>query len=354
MNFYEKILAPILFCLEPEHAHWLGINALKFGILPRFDNIKDDLLNIEVWGKTFPNPIGMAAGFDKNAEVPDAIIEQGFGFAEVGTVTPLAQPGNPKPRLFRLVEDKAVINRLGFNNHGLAPFQARLKKRRNAGAKGIVGANMGKNKSSDDAVKDYATAISALVNFADYLVLNVSSPNTPGLRDLQGRDQLMELIAAAIKARDENAEQFCPLLLKVAPDLTIQDINDISEVALQLKIDGIIATNTTLKRPDSLKSKFRQEAGGLSGRPVYELSTNTLGEFYKSTEGKIPLIGVGGVSSGLDAYEKIRSGATLVQLYTAMIYHGPGIVNKIKNELAVCLREDGYSSVSQAVGAFYR
>jgi len=351
LSFYEKILAPLFFCLEPEDAHWLGIAALKSGLLLNSQADEDTILNIEVWEKKFSNPVGLAAGFDKNAEAPDAIIRQGFGFAEVGTVTPLAQPGNSKPRLFRLNEDKAIINRLGFNNHGLKPFRAKLEKRRRVGASGIVGANMGKNKNSDDAILDYVTLIEALVNVADYLVMNISSPNTPGLRDLQGRDQLEELIAAALKARNDNAKQNCPLLLKVAPDLSDQDVKDISDVAIQFKIDGIIATNTTLDRPEYLQSEYRQESGGLSGRPVYEPSTHILGEFYKCTEGKIPLIGVGGISSGFDAYEKIKSGASLVQLYTAMIYRGPGIAVKIRNELAECLRKDRYTSVGNAVGA---
>jgi dihydroorotate dehydrogenase len=312
----------------------------------------DPLLASELWGLTFANPLGLAAGFDKDARVVAATLGLGFGFVEVGSVTPRPQPGNPKPRIFRLPEDGAVINRLGFNNAGMEAARTRLAAFRKRGwVRGPVGINLGKNKDSADAAGDYVLGAAALSPLADYLVVNVSSPNTPGLRALQGRAELEDLLGRVLAALPEPAP---PLLVKIAPDLTAEDKADIAAVALSLGISGLIATNTTIARPAGLKGAARSEAGGLSGRPLFGPSTAVLGDLYRLTEGKIPLIGVGGIASGADAYRKIRAGASLVQLYTGLVYGGPALVGRIKTELARLLREDGFASVSAAVGADHR
>ncbi|OFX14512.1 MAG: dihydroorotate dehydrogenase (quinone) [Alphaproteobacteria bacterium RIFOXYD12_FULL_60_8] len=344
-----RLAWPFIRLLDPEDAHKLAILALKTGLLPASKAPDDPILATTVWGKSFPNPIGLAAGFDKNAEVADAMLKQGFGFVEVGTVTPRPQPGNPRPRLFRLTSDHAVINRFGFNNQGLDAVKARLSARQ--GRAGIVGANVGKNKTTQDAAADYEKGVAAFAPSADYLVVNVSSPNTPGLRTLQGKDELTELLSRTRAALPASPP---PLLLKVAPDLTDSDKADIAAVALEQKLDGLIVSNTTLARPDTLSSSLKTETGGLSGAPLFEPSTRVLGEFYHLTGGKLPLIGVGGVASGAQAYAKIRAGASLVQLYSALVYGGPGLVNRIKTELAACLRADGFDRVAQAVGADQR
>lgn len=337
------LLRPLLFALDPEAAHGLTIKALKTGLLPA--RPKDDpLLATCVAGIDFPNPIGLAAGFDKNAEVPDAMLRLGFGFAEAGTVTPLAQPGNPRPRMFRLVEDRAVINRLGFNNGGLAPAVARLKAR--LGRPGIVGANVGANKDTADRIADYATGVAAVRDLATYITINISSPNTPGLRALQSRESLAELVARSLEARGASGP---PMFVKVAPDLTEADIDDIAAVALESGIDGLIVSNTTIARPP-LRSSHAGETGGLSGAPLFEPATEALRRFRRLTAGRIALIGVGGVSDGATAYAKIRAGADLVQLYTALVYEGPGLVGRIKRELAALLRRDGFKRVADAVG----
>lgn len=305
----------------------------------------------------FPNPIGLAAGFDKNAEVVDAVLDLGFGFVEAGTVTPRPQPGNPRPRLFRLEEDEAVINRFGFNSEGLAPFVERLSARRKAGRGGLVGANVGKNKESTDAIADYVAGVSATVGLADYLVCNISSPNTPGLRSLQAREEMAGLLRAVLQTRDSLQPEMRdrpPLLVKVAPDLDDAGLNDVAAVALETGVDGIIMGNTTLSRPDSLKSTHKGETGGLSGKPLMALSTERLSALYRLLDGRLPLIGVGGVGSGADAYAKIRAGASLVQLYSAMVYHGPELVMRIKAELAALLKADGFSHVRDAVGVDVR
>jgi dihydroorotate dehydrogenase len=295
----------------------------------------------------------LAAGFDKDAEAFASCLRLGFGFVEIGSVTPQPQPGNPKPRLFRLTADGAIINRMGFNSRGLAFAAARLAAR--DGANGIVGVNLGKNKDSADAATDFAAGTRALAPHADYLVINVSSPNTPGLRALQARAALAELIAAAIGARSQ-AETGTPppLLLKIAPDLTEADKRDIAEVALESGIDGLVISNTTVARPDTLRSSHAGEAGGLSGRPLFGPSTQLLAEMYRLTGGRLPLIGVGGIASGDDAYAKIRAGASLVQLYTAMVYQGPGLVVRIRRELAARLAADGFACLADAVGADHR
>lgn len=345
-----KLIYPAIRPLDPEKAHWLTVKALKLGLagLAFNDRGKDSpILRSRVFGLDFKNPIGLAAGFDKHAEVPDAILRLGFGFTEAGTVTPLAQPGNPKPRLFRLTEDRAVINRFGFNSQGLARFKMRLERRKTDPEKapGIFGANLGANKDSEDRTEDYVTGLKTLNRLADYFTINVSSPNTPGLRGLQDKAELIDLIDR-IKAVGVKA----PLLLKIAPDVTDQELEEICETVVEKKMDGLIISNTTLSRPETLKSEHAGETGGLSGAPLFDLSTERLARAYKLTEGKIPLIGVGGVSSGREAYSKILNGASLVQLYSAMVFEGPALVQRVKSELGLCLKADGFDNVSAAVG----
>jgi dihydroorotate dehydrogenase len=356
IDFYP-LAGPLLFRFEPETAHGLTIKMLKSGLVPPARGKDDPGLHTRVWGLDFTNPVGLAAGFDKNAEVVDAMLNQGFGFVEPGSVTPRPQPGNPRPRLFRLVEQRAVINRMGFNNEGLEAFAQRLERRRNAGkrAPGIVGANLGKNKDTVDAADDYVIGVRRLAPLADYLVVNVSSPNTPGLRALQGRDPLRALLERVLEARAScGLTRNPPLLLKIAPDLTVEDKSDIAAVALESGIDGLIVSNTTIARPDSIPAAMRSEAGGLSGAPLFEASTSVLREIYALTGGKLPIVGVGGVATGGDAYAKIRAGASLVQLYSAMVYAGPAVVHRIRRELAELLRRDGFRSVAEAVGADHR
>ena len=347
---------PLLHLLSPESAHGVAIWALKNGLAGRANEADDPLLATRVWNLSFANPIGLAAGFDKDAEVMDAMLALGFGFVEAGSVTPLPQPGNPKPRLFRLNEDQAVINRFGFNSKGLEHFVEKLRARKRLGSVGIVGANVGKNRDAIDAAADYATGISRVCALADYLVCNVSSPNTPGLRSLQARAEIEALIQRVLEARYQAAldkNKLPPLLAKVGPDLDEAQIQDIAEVALATKIDGLIVGNTTVTRPP-LASSHAAESGGLSGRPLLNLATKCLSDMYRLTGGKIPLIGCGGVASGADTYAKIRAGASLVQLYSALVFHGPELVGGIKRELAERLRADGFASVSDAVGADHR
>ena len=339
---------PVLRMMSPEKAHGLAIAALKSGGLPKQKRIQDPILHQTLWGMDFYNPVGLAAGFDKNAEVPDAVLDQGFGFTEIGSVTPKAQPGNPKPRLFRLTEDKAVINRMGFNNEGLDVVAARLQKR---ARRGIVGANLGKNKTQEDAAADYTVGTKALAPLSDYLVINVSSPNTPGLRALQSKDQLATLLMAVLTARNSVvAENAVPVLLKVAPDLTDEDKADIVDVVLETGVDGLIVSNTTIERPDSLSNKHRAETGGLSGQPLFEPSTQVLKEIATLVNGRIPLVGVGGISNADQAYAKITSGASLVQLYSALVYGGMELVSEINTGLVERLKADGYSNIREAVG----
>jgi dihydroorotate dehydrogenase len=331
--------------LDAETAHGLALKALKSGLTPGDRRPDPSALGVTVWGRQLPNPIGLAAGFDKNAEAPDALLGLGFGFVEIGSVTPRPQPGNPRPRLFRLPEDRGVINRMGFPGQGLDAALARLKRRlRN----GFVGVNVGANKDSSDRTADYVTCGAALAPHADYLVCNVSSPNTPGLRNLQGRAQLADLLK---RVQDAIAAAPVPLLVKIAPDATDDDLDDIVAVSRDLRIDGIIVGNTTLSRPASLRSPRAQEAGGLSGEPLNALSTEVLRRTARRVERQFPLIGAGGVGSGADAYAKIRAGASLVQLYSMLVYEGPPLVRRIKDELAALLARDGLTSVSHAIGA---
>lgn len=339
------LVAPALRALPPEAAHRLTIWGLAHGLGPAEAAADDPVLATRVWDLDVPNPIGIAAGFDKAAEVPDAMLKCGFGFAEVGSITPLPQPGNPRPRVFRLPEDAAVINRLGFNSGGLAAAAANLARRPR---RGVVGVNLGKNRDAADAAADYARGAREFAPLADYLVVNVSSPNTPGLRALQSRGALAEVLAAVRGAIPADGP---PLLLKIAPDLGPEDRADIAALAGDGEVDGLIVGNTTVSRPDGLRARHRTESGGLSGRPLFALATEILADMARRTERRVPLIGVGGVASGADAYAKIRAGASLVQLYTALIYRGPALVGRIKRDLAALLRRDGFAAVGEAVGA---
>jgi dihydroorotate dehydrogenase len=335
--------------LDPEDAHRLAILGLRLGLGPRAPSAPDPILKVELAGLALPNCIGMAAGFDKNAEAANGLLAAGFGFVECGTVTPKPQAGNPRPRLFRLTEDQAVINRMGFNNHGLDAFAERLAAR--AGRPGIVGANLGANKDSEDRIGDYADGLERLWALADYFTINVSSPNTPGLRALQGRQALDELFGrlGGIRARLTAQDRPRPVFLKVAPDLEPDEPQAIVEACLAHGVDGIIVSNTTIARPDSLTSPQRGEAGGLSGAPLFEPSTRMLRAFAEVAAGRLVLIGAGGVSSGDEAFAKLRAGASAVQLYSAMVYAGPGLVGRIQRDLAARLRAEGFNSVAEAV-----
>jgi dihydroorotate dehydrogenase len=349
------LAAPVLKALPPETAHRATITALKLGLGPVAAEPDDPVLAVTLWGRHFANPIGLAAGFDKDAEVVDPMLRLGLGFVEIGSVTPRAQPGNPRPRAFRLPDHQALINRYGFNNRGHAAAVARLEARHANGAAGpgLLGINVGRNKDSRDPDADYAAGIRAFARLADYLVVNISSPNTPGLRAMQSREPLQRLLAAATAARADGTAR-PPLLVKIAPDLTPEDLEDVAEVALAAGIDGLIVSNTTIARPAGLPPDLAGEPGGLSGKPLMQPSTAVLRRMAKLVAGRLPLVGVGGVASGADAYAKIRAGASLVQLYTALAYRGPGLVGEIKRDLAGRLRADGFRSVAEAVGADLR
>ena len=349
MSLFHTLGLGLVKALPPERAHRAAIASLKFGLGPRHNKIYPSL-KTEIAGLSLPNPVGLAAGFDKDAEVPDAMLAAGFGFVECGSVTPLPQAGNPKPRLFRLGQDKAVINRMGFNNEGLDGFAQRLKSRQRSA--GVVGANLGANKDSIDMVADYVLGLTRLWGHADYFTINISSPNTPGLRDLQSSDALDDLLGRIAEARQEltGDNPSPPIFLKVAPDLDFAQIERITEQVRTYGMSGIIVSNTTISRPDNLSGAHIGEAGGLSGAPLMRLSTRILSEFYTASEGRVPLIGVGGIASGGDAYLKIRSGASAVQLYSALIYQGPSLAARICDDLAARLKADGFSHISEAVG----
>lgn len=337
------LLRPLLFRLDAERAHRLTIAALR--LAPARVGAIDPLLATRVAGIDFPGPVGLAAGFDKDGVVPDAMLALGFGFVEVGTLTPRPQAGNPQPRLFRLAEDRAVINRMGFNNDGQDAALARLAARNRR--RGIVGVNIGANKDAADRIADYATGIARMGPVADYLTINISSPNTPGLRALQSRDALDALLAGAMAARGPGGP---PIFLKVAPDLEPSDIEDIAAVAMARRIDALIVANTTISRPP-LRSPHAGESGGLSGAPLADLALRRLKDFRAATGGRLPLVAAGGIASAADAYARIRAGASLVQLYSALVYEGPGLPGRINAGLAALLRRDGFASVAAAVGA---
>ena len=346
-----RLIRPVLRRLPPEAAHELTLRALELGA-GRFlgeaagRQPEATALAQHLWGLDFPNPVGLAAGYDKDARVPDAMLQLGFGFVEIGTVAPRPQPGNPKPRVFRLKEDQAIINRMGFNSRGLDAVVDRLSKRSRSG---LVGVNLGRNRDTEDVAADYAEGVLRTASLADYLVVNVSSPNTPGLRELQSREILAALLQRLMRARQE-AGRRVPLLVKIAPDLTLEERRDIAQVALDTGIEGLIVSNTTVERPADLVSRHAHEAGGLSGRPLFGPSTALLADMYRLTQGRLPLIGVGGIASAADAYAKIRAGASLVQLYTALVFAGPDLVSQIKSGLADLLRRDGFGSIADAVG----
>ncbi len=343
-GLFQSIGRKVLFSFDPEDAHGLSIKALKTGLVPACVPNNDPALRVAVAGLSFPNPLGMAAGYDKNAEVPDALLKLGFGFAEVGTLTPLAQSGNPKPRIFRLVEDNAVINRLGFNNQGHEAAFRRLTERRSHA--GIVGVNIGANKDSADRVADYVAGIHKFHSLASYFTVNISSPNTPGLRDLQTRESLKELLGAVLEARDVQAGVRRPVFLKIAPDLPETSLDDIAaEVALH-PLDGLIISNTTLSRTALRSPQNVGETGGLSGAPLFERSTIVLAKMRQRVGPELPLIGVGGVDSAATAIAKIRAGADLVQLYTSMVYHGPGLAGEIVRGLSAALMRDRITTIA--------
>jgi len=348
MSLLASVSLALLRLLPAEPAHTVTLRLLKSGLVPAGRPFHDPILASRLWGLDFPNPLGLAAGFDKNAEVPDAMLRQGLGFVEIGSVTPKPQPGNPRPRLFRLSADRAVINRLGFNNLGLDAAAAKLAARRHR--PGIVGANLGKNKDQPDALADFAAGVRRLAPLADYLVINISSPNTPGLRALQGREPLQDLIDGVMAELPSGK----PLLLKIAPDLTLEDRQDIAEIALMSGLSGLIVSNTTIERPQSLASPHAKETGGLSGQPLFVSATALLADMYRLTEGRLPLIGVGGIGSAEQAYAKIRAGASLLQLYSALIYGGPALIGQITLGLAQLLRRDGFTSLTAAIGADHR
>ncbi|XP_064467086.1 dihydroorotate dehydrogenase (quinone), mitochondrial-like isoform X2 [Ornithodoros turicata] len=346
--FYKNILMPgMQLITTPEQAHRLAVNILKWNLVPRQRGTDPDVLKTNVYGLSFNNPVGVAAGFDKDGECVHGLFRCGFGFVEVGSVTPLPQPGNPKPRVFRLREDHAVINRYGFNSSGHEGVLASLCATRSRS--GPLGVNLGKNKESEDAAQDYVQGLKKFGEVADYVVVNISSPNTPGLRGLQRQKDLRDLLQKVLEQRDQLAKRL-PVLVKIAPDLTDEEKNDIAVVvtSAKCKVDGLIVSNTTVSRPENLKSKHKSETGGLSGLPLKSLSTSMISDMYRLTKG------VGGISCGQDAYEKIRAGASLVQLYTALVYEGPPLIRKVKMELADLLVKDGFKTLSDAVGADHR
>jgi dihydroorotate dehydrogenase len=351
IGLLESLARPLLRMLDPEDAHRFAIRALKF---PPFVKLvaDDPRLAVRAFGLNFPNPVGMAAGFDKHAEVPDALLRLGFGFVEVGTVTPVPQSGNPRPRLFRLYRDEAVINRLGFNSEGADAVLHRLAARASEG--GIVGINIGANRDSPDRIADYVRLIETFAPVVSYFAVNISSPNTPGLRELQQAKVLDSLLARVVDARARMSREAgtTPVLIKIAPDLTLGELDDIVGAARKHRVDGMIIGNTTISRPPGLHDQLTaSQAGGLSGRPLFALATRMLAETYVRVEGAFPLVGVGGIDSGEAALAKVRAGACLIQLYSALVFHGLRLVPAIKSELSNALRPDRHAGIEELVGA---
>ncbi len=354
MNGSYRLIRPLLFCMDAERAHGLTLRALKTGFAPVQDQSAHPSLTATLWNRKFPNPIGLAAGFDKNAEVIGPAFRMGFGFVEAGTVTPRSQQGNPRPRIFRDPDHEAVINRMGFPNHGMEAFKANLERFMETRPRpaGVLGINIGMNKDQADPAKDYCLLVQNLATMADYLTINISSPNTPGLRDLQTKNAFIELMGRIRATRDYACGQYpTPLLVKFAPDLTEAQREELAEAALQSGIDGLILTNTTLDRPLSLDAGFAAERGGLSGKPLKDKATESIRAFHRLTKGRLPIIGLGGIASAEDAYEKIRAGASLVQVYTALVYQGPALVRRLQEGLARLLERDGFRSVADAIGS---
>ncbi len=343
-----SILKPFLFKLDPEIAHDLAIKSLKFNYLPKqiFQVEGEEILNIKLFGINFPNPIGLAAGFDKSAEVYNSLLRLGFGFVEVGTVTPLKQFGNSKPRIFRLEEDNAMINRLGFNNDGIEKIKKRIRVEKK---RGILGVNVGPNKDTKDQKNDFCSGLKNFFDIADYITVNISSPNTERLRDFHEQEKLQELFLSLNKIKQDKKTNI-PILIKISPDIDDNNIKEISDIAIKNNISGVIITNTTNKNRKSLLSEHKNEDGGLSGVPLQEISTLMIQKFYQELKGKVPIIGVGGINSGKSAYEKIKAGASLLQLYTGFVYKGPSIVKDIKKELIEILKNDGYQNITEAIG----
>ncbi|MEL6759483.1 MAG: quinone-dependent dihydroorotate dehydrogenase [Myxococcota bacterium] len=342
MDLYA-LAGPLVRSFSPERAHDLTIWALERGLGGRRNGVQDPRLTGVVAGITFPNPVGLAAGFDKNARVFGPMLQQGFGYVEIGSVTPKPQPGNPKPRVFRIPSEHAAINRLGFNNEGVHAVAERLRGRERA--RGVVGVNLGKNKTSDDAVADYRFGATELGSLSDYLVVNVSSPNTPGLRSLQNPEDLREILRAVREAAPDT-----PVFLKIAPDLSDEDLSDVVGLA-STDADALIVSNTTIQRPEALPARFRTERGGLSGGPLFELSTRVLADVFRVSKGRLPLIGVGGIVRPEHGYEKVLAGASLIQLYTGLIYAGTGLVDELNRAILSGLERDGFEHLRSAVGA---
>ena len=343
-----SILRPYIFSLDPEVAHDLAIKSLKANILPKsFFNVEgEEMLEINLLGKKISNPIGLAAGFDKSAEVYNSLFKFGFGFIEVGTVTPKQQLGNPKPRIFRLEKDRALINRLGFNNHG---SEIVLKRISNNQPNGFLGINIGPNKDTKNKEDDYYICLSRLATYAGYITINISSPNTEGLRDFHDQEEMKKLLSGINKIIKEKKIN-CPIAIKISPDINDNEIGKIVELVSDYKIQGIIVSNTTDRNRDNLSDIKKQETGGLSGKPLKDISTDLIKKFFKETKGNIKIIGVGGVDSGESAFEKIAAGADAVQLYTGMVYKGPGIVKEIKKDLISILKKENLKNVSEVVG----
>lgn len=356
MSLYN-LVKPAIFKIDPETAHGMTIKALKTGLIKSCKNIESERLEQHIFGEDFINPVGLSAGFDKNAEVIAPILKLGFGFTEVGTVTPNPQGGNPRPRIFRHPGSESVINRMGFPNGGLRVFKPNVEKflGDTPRPKGVIGINIGMNKIQTNPASDYCALIKELAKQADYLTVNISSPNTPGLRNLQEKEPLTDLIKAMKKAMHLVCPDHPPaILIKLAPDLDEQQQEEIAQTLMENQIDGVILSNTTLDRPETLPQKFRDEKGGLSGAPVRDKSTQIIRNFYKLTNGKLPIIGVGGISNARHAYDKIKAGASLVQLYTGMIYQGPEIANNINKGLLQLLDYDGFDHISEAIGADHK
>tara|TARA_X000001036_G_scaffold72066_1_gene63465 strand:+ start:87 stop:1163 length:1077 start_codon:yes stop_codon:yes gene_type:complete len=351
------IVKPLFFKMAPEKAHNLTLSIMKAGLIPASPSRSDPALEQSLWGLKFPNPVGLSAGFDKNAEVIGASFKMGFGFVEVGTVTPKPQDGNPEPRVFRDPANEAVINRMGFPNVGMNAFKDNLEKflSQKKRPSGAIGLNIGMNKTQKEPVKDYVQLIRMLGPMADYMTINISSPNTPGLRDLQKREPLLELIGGVLEARDKACREMPPpILVKLAPDLDNAQREELAQTLLDSKIDGVILGNTTLDRPEFLSDGFRDEKGGLSGQPLTDKSTQLISDFYRLTDGKLPIVGVGGISSAEQAYAKIKAGASLVQVYSALVFKGPRLIANINDGLLSQLQADGYSNISEAIAADHK